>query len=155
MHSLPEGYRALVLGASGAIGGSMADQLRADPRCATVCTLGRDTQPGIDFAAPESIAEAAQALQAQAPWHLIVVATGMLQGTTGGRRSTRHMICWPCWTACSPRAAAASGPTMASACRGEARPYNHIKKALHANSAYRRHGPDRPCTVPALAAQRP
>ena len=84
MHSLPAGYRALVLGASGAIGGAMADQLRADPRCATVCALGRDSQPRIDFAAPESIAAAAQALQAQAPWHLVIIATGMLQGPTGG-----------------------------------------------------------------------
>jgi uncharacterized protein YbjT (DUF2867 family) len=30
MQSLPDGYRALVLGATGAIGGTMAAQLRAD-----------------------------------------------------------------------------------------------------------------------------
>lgn len=84
MQSLPHGYRALVLGASGAIGGAIADSLRADPRCAVVCALARDTQPRIDFSVPESIAEAGQALQAQAPWHLVIVATGMLQGPTGG-----------------------------------------------------------------------
>ena len=82
--SLPERYRALVLGASGAIGGAIAEQLRADPRCAAVCALARDTQPRIDFCAPDSIAEAARALQSQGPWHLIVVATGMLQGPSGG-----------------------------------------------------------------------
>ncbi|MET1113531.1 MAG: SDR family NAD(P)-dependent oxidoreductase [Comamonas sp.] len=84
MQSLPDNYRALVLGASGAIGAAMARQLRTDPRCAALCALGRDTDPPIDFAAPDSVAEAAQALQAQAPWHLVIVATGMLQGPTGG-----------------------------------------------------------------------
>jgi len=84
MQSLPDAYRALVLGASGAIGGAIAAQLRADPRCALVCTPGRDTEPRIDFAVPDSVAEAARALQAQGPWHLVIVATGMLQGPTGG-----------------------------------------------------------------------
>ena len=59
MQSLPDAYRALVLGASGAIGGAIAAQLRADPRCALVCTPGRDTEPRIDFAVPDSVAEAA------------------------------------------------------------------------------------------------
>lgn len=84
MQSLPEGYRALVLGAAGAIGGALAERLRADPRCAAVRTLGRDTDPGIDFTAPDSVAEAAQALHPQQPWHLLIIATGMLQGPSGG-----------------------------------------------------------------------
>ena len=82
--SLPAGYRALVIGASGAIGGAIADSLRADPRCAAVCCLGRDTQPRLDLSTPDSIAEAAQAVQDRGPWQLIVVATGMLQGSSGG-----------------------------------------------------------------------
>ncbi len=40
MQSLPPGYHALILGASGAIGGAIAAQLQADPRCAQVLTLG-------------------------------------------------------------------------------------------------------------------
>lgn len=84
MQSLPDCYRALVLGATGAIGGALAERLRADPRCAAVCPLGRGSHPRIDFAAPESVAEAAQALRDEAPWHLVIVATGMLQGPTGG-----------------------------------------------------------------------
>lgn len=84
MQSLPPGYHALILGATGAIGGAIAAQLQADPRCAQVSTLSRQSTPAIDFDRPESIAAAAEALRAQGPWHLIVVATGMLTGPTGG-----------------------------------------------------------------------
>ena len=84
MQSLPPGYQALILGATGAIGGAIAAQLQADPRCAQVCTLSRQSTPAIDFDKPDSIATAAHALRAQGPWHLIVVATGMLTGPTGG-----------------------------------------------------------------------
>ena len=83
MQSLPAGYRALVLGASGAIGGALAAQLRDDPYCAKVLTLGRSTTPAVDFDAPASIAEAAHSLFTQGPWNLVLVATGMLQGPTG------------------------------------------------------------------------
>jgi len=38
----------------------------------------------MDFEQPQSIAAAADALRPQGPWHLIVVATGMLSGPTGG-----------------------------------------------------------------------
>ena len=84
MQSLPTGYQALILGASGAIGGSLAAQLAADPRCAQVVALSRQSAPAIDFDRPESIAAAADALRPQGPWDLIVVATGMLSGPTGG-----------------------------------------------------------------------
>ena len=84
MQSLPPGYHALILGASGAIGGAIAAQLQADPRCAQVCTLSRQSTPALDFDQPDSIAAAAHALRAQGPWHLIVVATGMLTDATGG-----------------------------------------------------------------------
>ena len=84
MQSLPPGYQALILGATGAIGGAIAAQLQADPRCAQVSTLSRQSTPAIDFDKPDSIAAAAQALRAQGPWHLIVVATGMLTGPTSG-----------------------------------------------------------------------
>lgn len=83
MQTLPTGYRALVIGASGAIGGALVAQLRADPRCGKVLALSRSSSPAIDFDAPESLVEAAQALRAQQPLHLIVIATGMLQGATG------------------------------------------------------------------------
>ena len=84
MQSLPTGYRALILGATGAIGGAIAAQLQSDPRCAQVLTLSRQSTPAIDFDQPDSIAAAAEVLHAHGPWHLIVVATGMLTGPTGG-----------------------------------------------------------------------
>ncbi len=84
MQSLPTGYQALILGATGAIGGALAAQLAADPRCAQVVVLSRQSTPAMDFEQPQSIATAAKALRPQGPWHLIVVATGMLSGPTGG-----------------------------------------------------------------------
>lgn len=33
MHSLPEGYQALVIGATGAMGAAIVRQLEHDPRC--------------------------------------------------------------------------------------------------------------------------
>ena len=83
MQSLPPGYRALVLGASGAIGSALAAQLRDDPRCAKVLALGRSSTPAVDFDAPATIAEAAHSLAPQGPWNLLLVATGMLHGPTG------------------------------------------------------------------------
>lgn len=83
MHSFPPGYRALVLGASGAIGAALAAQLREDPCCGKVLVLGRASTPAVDFDAPASIAEAAHALRSQGPWNLLLLATGMLQGPTG------------------------------------------------------------------------
>ena len=84
MQSLPSGYRALVIGASGAIGAAVAAELRADPNCARVLALGRASTPPVDFSETASIGEAAQAVLADGPWHLVIVATGMLQGPTGG-----------------------------------------------------------------------
>ena len=84
MQSLPTGYQALILGATGAIGGALAAQLAADPRCAQVVALSRQSTPAMDFEQPQSIAAAAEALRPQGPWHLIVVATGMLSDPTGG-----------------------------------------------------------------------
>ncbi len=80
MDRLPEGYRALVIGASGAIGEAFCAHLRADPRCAAVTGLHRGSTPAIDYADEASVAEAAQALRDQAPWHLVLVATGVLHG---------------------------------------------------------------------------
>lgn len=75
---LPSGYRALVIGATGAIGAAFVDQLRADPRCARVEALHRGSDPPIDYGDEASIAAAANALRDGALWHLLIVATGML-----------------------------------------------------------------------------
>jgi NAD(P)-dependent dehydrogenase (short-subunit alcohol dehydrogenase family) len=79
VNSLPAGYRALVVGAHGAIGQALADALRADSRCACVHTLSRRENPGFDLADEDSLREAAAGLRPQGPLHLIVCATGVLQ----------------------------------------------------------------------------
>ena len=87
MQSLPSGYRALVIGASGAIGAAMVSQLQADPRCGQVLALGRGSKPPVDFAQESTIAAAAEYVRSQAdfaPLHLLVVATGMLHSPSAG-----------------------------------------------------------------------
>jgi len=78
MASLGDGYRALVIGASGAIGSAFCQQLSQDPRCAGVRELGRRTVPALDLEQPETIASAAAELAAEAPYQLIVHAAGLL-----------------------------------------------------------------------------
>lgn len=78
LDSLPQDYRALVIGASGAIGGAFVDALQADPRCGGVLALHRRSQPSIDFEIEESIGRAALAVADHAPFHLIVEAAGIL-----------------------------------------------------------------------------
>ena len=78
MPSLPDGYRALVVGARGAIGAAFVAQLQADPRCAAVVGLHRRSKPALDIEQANSIAQAAADLAPQAPFHLVLVATGLL-----------------------------------------------------------------------------
>lgn len=78
MASLGDGYRALVIGASGAIGRAFCEQLSQDSRCAAVRELGRNTVPALDLEQPETIASAAVELAAEAPYQLIVHAAGLL-----------------------------------------------------------------------------
>lgn len=78
MNSLGDGYRALVIGASGALGTAFCERLGKDPRCGGVRQLGRNTVPALDLEQPETIASAATELAAQAPYQLIVHAAGLL-----------------------------------------------------------------------------
>ena len=83
MQSLPQDYRALVIGATGAIGAAFVQQLQADPRCALVLALGRSSTPRIDFGDEASVADAALALAGQGPFHLVINAAGLLHGAHG------------------------------------------------------------------------
>lgn len=78
MDSLGEGYRALVIGASGALGSAFCELLNQDPRCAGVRELTRKSAPGLDLEKPDSIASAASELADEAPYQLIVHAAGLL-----------------------------------------------------------------------------
>lgn len=82
MNSLPEGYQALVIGATGAIGSAFVEHLRADARCGAVHTLGRGSRPALDLTQEDSVAAAAAGLRGLGPLHLVVVATGLLHSAS-------------------------------------------------------------------------
>ena len=76
MLSLRHGYRALVIGASGAIGQAFVQALSADPRCSDVQAICRGQPIAWDLTDEASLA--ALASQVQGPLHLVVDATGAL-----------------------------------------------------------------------------
>lgn len=76
MLSLRLGYRALVIGASGALGQAFAQALRSDPRCAHVQAVSRGQPCAWDLTDAASLS--ALAAQLPGPWHLVVDATGAL-----------------------------------------------------------------------------
>lgn len=78
LESFGDGYRALLIGSSGALGQAFCELLGNDPRCARVVELGRRTHPCLDLERPDSIGAAAKALADEGPFHLIVLATGVL-----------------------------------------------------------------------------
>lgn len=79
MNSLPDGYRALVVGSSGAIGGALVRALQADHRCAHVHALHRGSHPPVEMTDEPGIAAAAAAVAEHGPLHLVLCATGALQ----------------------------------------------------------------------------
>ncbi|MEO5734425.1 MAG: SDR family oxidoreductase [Rubrivivax sp.] len=86
MTSLPDGYQALVVGASGAIGAALVQALQSDARCGAVHGWSRRGNPAVDLTDEASIAAAAAALKPllaadgrSAALHLVVCATGVLQ----------------------------------------------------------------------------
>jgi len=84
MNHLPEGYRAVVIGASGALGAAFVRQLHSDPRCAMVVAVSRQSAPGLDLTHEDSIEACAQVLSAQGPFHLVIDATGALTWNARG-----------------------------------------------------------------------
>ncbi len=88
--SLPHGFRAVVIGASGGIGSALCQRLRNEPHVGDVIPLSRSDNQ-FDLADEASIAAAAQALQGE-PIHLLICATGIL-GTDGHapEKALRHI----------------------------------------------------------------
>lgn len=78
MTSLPAGFRALVLGASGTIGGAFVQTLSVLPGCAAVVALSRREAPALVLEDESAVAAAAQWAASQGPFQLIVDATGAL-----------------------------------------------------------------------------
>lgn len=71
-------YRALVIGAHGAIGRAFASALQQDPRCIHVEPVSRANSSGFDLRDESSIAAQARACSGAGPYQLIVDATGGL-----------------------------------------------------------------------------
>ena len=82
MHSLPSGYTALVIGASGTIGRAFQRAIIADPACAGVVALSRSTHPGFDLGDPHLFAAALSALPSDLS--LVIDATGILSVDPAG-----------------------------------------------------------------------
>ena len=76
------GRKAIVLGASGGIGAALVERLRDDPRYTRVEALHRHATVPIDYDDEDSIAHAAEALQAAGPFDLVVNAVGVLHTTS-------------------------------------------------------------------------
>ncbi|MBE7182916.1 MAG: SDR family oxidoreductase [Methylobacterium mesophilicum] len=74
--SLPEGYRAVVIGGTGGIGAAVAGSLRNDPRCAAIVTLSR--ADGLDLVDEAGIRAAAERIAEGGEIDLVFDATGAL-----------------------------------------------------------------------------
>lgn len=75
MTSLPDGFRALVIGASGGIGSAVMKALEEDTRCSEVTGISR-SGTGLDVTDEDSVAAAAAELDGE--YHLLFCATGAL-----------------------------------------------------------------------------
>lgn len=78
MRSIPKFYNACVIGASGGIGNAIAEHLRNDPACEQLICLHRNSVPSFDIGNEQSVANCAEELRSKGPFHLIVVASGVL-----------------------------------------------------------------------------
>ena len=74
-----QGLRAVVLGASGAIGSAFVRLLRADARFAEVIGLSRSSDPALTLESEDSIAACAQYAGQGGAIHWVIDATGALE----------------------------------------------------------------------------
>ena len=94
MPSLPEGYRALIIGSSGTIGSAFLELLQADPRCSQAIGIHRHSSPAINYADESSIEIAAEALASSGPFHLIINAIGVLHTNTWSPEKKVGDVCF-------------------------------------------------------------
>ena len=76
MQSLPDSYRAVVIGSTGGIGAAFVESLKADGKCSEIIELSRSSDPAINFDDEGSIAYAAESIRGEI--HLLLDATGFL-----------------------------------------------------------------------------
>lgn len=78
MQSLPDNFRAVVIGATGGLGAAFAALLDADHRCGDVIALSRSSSPPVNLEDENSIEAAAEHVKRPRTVHLIIDATGVL-----------------------------------------------------------------------------
>ncbi|XBQ17123.1 MAG: SDR family NAD(P)-dependent oxidoreductase [Oceanicaulis sp.] len=88
--SLPDGYRALVFGATGGIGRALCAAIAADPRLGSLHAASRSGEAvagaaalSFDLDRPETIEQAVKAASGETGLHLVICATGALHGEDG------------------------------------------------------------------------
>lgn len=98
--TLPRGYRALVFGATGGVGGALCAAIAGDPRCGALYAASRSGAdsagaPGLAFSLddPDTIARAVKTAAGQDGLHLVIAATGALHSEAGldPEKSWRHL----------------------------------------------------------------
>ena len=78
LENLGTAYKALVIGANGAIGSALVKAMQSDPHCTLVMGISRSSEISIDISNEESIQNASYELESKGPFDLIILATGIL-----------------------------------------------------------------------------
>ena len=71
-------YKALVIGATGAIGQAFLEAFQADPDCTHVESISRNADTGFDLLIPDSLHAQASLSNQSGPYEIIIDATGAL-----------------------------------------------------------------------------
>ena len=71
-------YKALVIGATGAIGQAFLEAFQADPDCTNVEAISRNADTGFDLLIPDSLHAQASLSNQSGPYEIIIDATGAL-----------------------------------------------------------------------------
>ena len=71
-------YKALVIGATGAIGQAFLEAFQADPDCTHVEAISRNADTGFDLLIPDSLHAQASLSNQSGPYEIIIDATGAL-----------------------------------------------------------------------------
>lgn len=90
MFSLPDGFRAVVIGANGGIGRAVCERLQSESKLGELIELSR-SHDGFDLLNEASIAEHARSISGK-PVHLLICATGILTcADTPPEKALRHL----------------------------------------------------------------
>jgi NAD(P)-dependent dehydrogenase (short-subunit alcohol dehydrogenase family) len=88
--SLPDHYRAVVIGATGGIGSALCERLRADRRLGSLIGISRKND-GLDITDEASVAQAASRVTGL-PIHFLICATGALTVSGVGPEKSLRQI---------------------------------------------------------------